>query len=260
MTRKFGKRKGEKDIAQTNSPDPLHFSKMIPLVCSNNNTSAVAGKEEARMSEFGEYQEFHGLPYSVEQVGGGQYQPATSEEMFDTSEGEGSVDSLNAVFSLAGSQYPQYSPTAQYSSTVYYDSPMPSYDSQYSDSLQFSGEGGGAAGQPAPAAPPGKQQQQGGARKGKGGRKKNLHPPTPVVLKHRRNMANARERRRMNGLNDAFERLREVVPNVNSEQKMSKIETLLVAQTYIKALAKLMAEVDTEPAEPSPAQSGDQHQ
>ena len=58
-------------------------------------------------------------------------------------------------------------------------------------------------------------------------------------------MANARERRRMNGLNDAFERLREVVPNVNSEQKMSKIETLLVAQTYIKALAKLMAD-DTE--------------
>ena len=61
-------------------------------------------------------------------------------------------------------------------------------------------------------------------------------------------MANARERRRMNGLNDAFERLREVVPNVNSEQKMSKIETLLVAQTYIKALAKLMETNDTEQA------------
>ena len=57
-------------------------------------------------------------------------------------------------------------------------------------------------------------------------------------------MANARERRRMNGLNDAFDRLREVVPNVNSEQKMSKIETLLVAQTYIKALAKLMESID----------------
>ena len=37
-------------------------------------------------------------------------------------------------------------------------------------------------------------------------------------MKHRRNMANARERKRMNGLNDAFERLREVVPNVNTEQ------------------------------------------
>lgn len=83
-------------------------------------------------------------------------------------------------------------------------------------------------------------------KKGKGGRKKNLHPPTPTIMKHRRNMANARERKRMNGLNDAFERLREVVPNVNTEQKMSKIETLLVAQTYIKALAKLMDSVADE--------------
>merc|ERR1719260_742364 len=83
-------------------------------------------------------------------------------------------------------------------------------------------------------------------RKGRGGRKKNLHPPSPSILKHRRNMANARERKRMNGLNDAFERLREVVPNVNTEQKMSKIETLLVAQTYIKALAKLMDSVTQE--------------
>lgn len=68
-------------------------------------------------------------------------------------------------------------------------------------------------------------------------------------MKHRRNMANARERKRMNGLNDAFERLREVVPNVNTEQKMSKIETLLVAQTYIKALAKLMDSVAAEEEE-----------
>ena len=104
----------------------------------------------------------------------------------------------------------------------------------------------------------------GAKKKGKGGRKKNLHPPTPTIMKHRRNMANARERKRMNGLNDAFERLREVVPNVNTEQvcpfsvlikccfstlilqKMSKIETLLVAQTYIKALAKLMDSVAEE--------------
>ena len=89
----------------------------------------------------------------------------------------------------------------------------------------------------------------GSKKKGKGGRKKNLHPPTPTIMKHRRNMANARERKRMNGLNDAFERLREVVPNVNTEQKMSKIETLLVAQTYIKALAKLMDSVAQEEEE-----------
>ena len=71
-------------------------------------------------------------------------------------------------------------------------------------------------------------------KKGKGGRKKSLRPPSPAVLKHRREAANARERKRMNGLNDAFERLREVVPNLTTEQKMSKIETLHMAQTYIK--------------------------
>merc|ERR1719211_179220 len=89
----------------------------------------------------------------------------------------------------------------------------------------------------------------GSSRKGRGGRKKNLHPPTPSVLRHRRDAANARERKRMNGLNDAFERLREVVPNLNTEQKMSKIETLLMAQTYIKALAKLIESEDNKAKE-----------
>ena len=46
----------------------------------------------------------------------------------------------------------------------------------------------------------------------------------------------------MNGLNNAFERLREVVPNLTSDHKMSKIETLLVAQTYIQSLARLIEE------------------
>ena len=89
-------------------------------------------------------------------------------------------------------------------------------------------------------------QQQHSQRKGRGGRKKNLHPPSPSILRHRRDAANARERKRMNGLNDAFERLREVVPNLNSEQKMSKIETLMMAQTYIKALAKLIETEDSK--------------
>jgi len=83
-------------------------------------------------------------------------------------------------------------------------------------------------------------------RKGRGGRKKNLHPPSPSILRHRRDAANARERKRMNGLNDAFERLREVVPNLNSDQKMSKIETLLMAQTYIQALARLIEAEDSK--------------
>ena len=86
----------------------------------------------------------------------------------------------------------------------------------------------------------------GSGRKGRGGRKKNLHPPSPNILRHRRDAANARERKRMNGLNDAFERLREVVPNLNSDQKMSKIETLLMAQTYIRALARLIEAEDSK--------------
>merc|ERR1712083_336470 len=83
-------------------------------------------------------------------------------------------------------------------------------------------------------------------RKGRGGRKKNLHPPSPSILRSRRDAANARERKRMNGLNDAFERLREVVPNLNSDQKLSKIETLLMAQTYIQALARLIEAEDSK--------------
>ena len=47
-------------------------------------------------------------------------------------------------------------------------------------------------------------------KRGRGGRKKSTRPPSPTILRQRRVAANARERRRMNGLNDAFERLREV--------------------------------------------------
>ena len=101
------------------------------------------------------------------------------------------------------------------------------------------------------ATTPQQQQQPPPPRKGRGGRKKNLHPPSTEIMRHRRDAANARERKRMNGLNDAFERLREVVPNLNSEQKLSKIETLLMAQTYIKALAKLIETEDSKSKEES---------
>ncbi|XP_022916167.1 neurogenin-1-like [Onthophagus taurus] len=65
-------------------------------------------------------------------------------------------------------------------------------------------------------------------------------PPSPTVMKKRRLAANARERRRMNGLNEAFDRLRQVIPNLKSEQKLSKFETLQMAQTYIVALRDLL--------------------
>lgn len=60
------------------------------------------------------------------------------------------------------------------------------------------------------------------------------------VMKKRRLAANARERRRMNSLNDAFDRLRDVVPSLGNDRKLSKFETLQMAQTYIAALHELL--------------------
>lgn len=68
------------------------------------------------------------------------------------------------------------------------------------------------------------------------------HSSTPgvEVMKKRRLAANARERRRMNSLNDAFDRLRDVVPSLGNDRKLSKFETLQMAQTYIAALYELL--------------------
>lgn len=64
--------------------------------------------------------------------------------------------------------------------------------------------------------------------------------PGIEVLRKRRLAANARERRRMNSLNDAFDRLRDVVPSLGNDRKLSKFETLQMAQTYIAALYELL--------------------
>ncbi|XP_063915375.1 protein lin-32-like [Zophobas morio] len=74
------------------------------------------------------------------------------------------------------------------------------------------------------------------------GRKKIVRDrlPSPSVMKRRRLAANARERRRMNGLNEAFDRLRQVIPSLDAEHKLSKFETLQMAQTYIAALRELL--------------------
>ncbi|KAF2345847.1 Myc-type basic helix-loop-helix (bHLH) domain [Trinorchestia longiramus] len=78
-------------------------------------------------------------------------------------------------------------------------------------------------------------------------RRRHRIPPKEIV-KTRRVQANARERRRMHGLNDAFERLREVVPCLGSDRKLSKFETLQMAQTYISALQELLRTSDEAPA------------
>lgn len=65
--------------------------------------------------------------------------------------------------------------------------------------------------------------------------------PVPVpVLRKRRIAANARERRRMHSLNSAFDRLREVVPSIGDDRKLSKFETLQMAQSYIMALNDML--------------------
>ncbi|XP_026528505.1 protein atonal homolog 7 [Notechis scutatus] len=60
----------------------------------------------------------------------------------------------------------------------------------------------------------------------------------------RRLAANARERRRMQGLNMAFDHLRKVVPQWGQDKKLSKYETLQMALSYIMALTRILAEAE----------------
>ncbi|XP_065160679.1 protein lin-32-like [Atheta coriaria] len=83
----------------------------------------------------------------------------------------------------------------------------------------------------------------GGGKRRKLGKKRAVlddQPPSPSVVRKRRLAANARERRRMNGLNEAFDRLREVVPVMDADHKLSKFETLQMAQNYIEGLVDLL--------------------
>lgn len=70
------------------------------------------------------------------------------------------------------------------------------------------------------------------------------------VQKQRRLAANARERRRMHGLNHAFDQLRNVIPSFNNDKKLSKYETLQMAQIYINALSELLQTPAGEPPTP----------
>ena len=63
---------------------------------------------------------------------------------------------------------------------------------------------------------------------------------------HRRIESNERERQRMHSLNDAFQELREVIPHINLERKLSKIETLTLAKNYIKALTNVICDMRGE--------------
>ncbi|XP_041363964.1 protein atonal-like [Gigantopelta aegis] len=75
----------------------------------------------------------------------------------------------------------------------------------------------------------------------KGSSKKAKSKVTKVEMKRRRLAANARERRRMDGLNVAFDKLRAVLPATVEDTQWSKYDTLQMAQTYIQALNEILS-------------------
>lgn len=67
-----------------------------------------------------------------------------------------------------------------------------------------------------------------------------------VVRPKRRNTANKKERRRTQSINNAFADLRDCIPNVPADTKLSKIKTLRLAASYI---GYLMAVLDSDEGE-----------
>ncbi|GAB1609916.1 hypothetical protein Ahia01_001277500, partial [Argonauta hians] len=76
--------------------------------------------------------------------------------------------------------------------------------------------------------------------KKRGPKKKRMTKARVQKLRIRRVKANARERNRMHGLNDALDTLRLHVPCTSKTQKLSKIETLRLARNYISALGEIL--------------------
>ena len=61
-----------------------------------------------------------------------------------------------------------------------------------------------------------------------------------IATMAQRRAANIRERRRMFNLNEAFDLLRKKVPTFAYEKRLSRIETLRLAITYISFMAQLV--------------------
>ncbi|XP_078274519.1 class A basic helix-loop-helix protein 15 [Rhinoraja longicauda] len=73
----------------------------------------------------------------------------------------------------------------------------------------------------------------------------------------RRIESNERERQRMHNLNRAFQALREAVPHVEADRKLSKIETLTLAKNYIESLTSTILGM-TKEHPPPPGRQGAQ--
>ncbi|KAM9715864.1 class A basic helix-loop-helix protein 15 isoform 2-T3 [Menidia menidia] len=76
-----------------------------------------------------------------------------------------------------------------------------------------------------------------------GGRRRRVHGSGAKERSVRRLESNERERQRMHKLNNAFQALREAIPHVNTDKKLSKIETLTLAKNYIKALTTIILDM-----------------
>lgn len=91
----------------------------------------------------------------------------------------------------------------------------------------------------------------GGSGTGRGGRRAGgARRRKPVLNARERNLrrleSNERERMRMHSLNDAFQELREVIPHVKKERRLSKIETLTLAKNYVMALTNVICDMRGE--------------
>lgn len=83
-----------------------------------------------------------------------------------------------------------------------------------------------------------------GKRKGAGGgRRRRQHGSSNKERSIRRLESNERERQRMHKLNNAFQALREAIPHVKTDKKLSKIETLTLAKNYIKSLTTIILDM-----------------
>ncbi|XP_060627449.1 transcription factor 15 [Anolis sagrei] len=72
------------------------------------------------------------------------------------------------------------------------------------------------------------------------GHRKGSRKSGPVVVVKQRQAANARERDRTQSVNTAFTALRTLIPTEPVDRKLSKIETLRLASSYISHLANVL--------------------
>ena len=123
---------------------------------------------------------------------------------------------MPCVYSVCGEMYTQNSPVYNCPSTL-----SPESDSYESDSFSPQFNTSPQYSQTAPNQP------------------KLPRIPPLAVLQQRRLAANARERKRANKINFAFNRLRKVLPGFE-DREISKYEAIQLAQDYIKQLVEAL--------------------